>query len=1300
MAERIKFLGKCLRHNARAFLVVSLLALASGAHGEVLRGFGKVEMLALPEATDGMRLSCESPERALVLMHKLGQDLSQSATVPVTWQQVRLGNKTVPVLVRQGLGSFLPCVKGNIVTVFTAPADQAPQAAFADLASRLEGARFFDPNFRYPAYLDKYSRYGIGAWYPSNWHDKIIGDKPNDVDDHFKFAREMDLVLQTNAAGFLLRNLMPKLREYDRPYHFIRWQEWSPQLAMMAPEELTTAGNQFTPMPHYYGQISDGGHRLMGWNNWQQQERMRKFVDDPMLMDWPDPNGEVGPSNEDYYWDFSENNRLNFVRFLRDVRGYSLEKLGMAWYGDAKHFASWADVPIPLNYEFFGWTPGSLQAEPTWRLHPANPKTALQDGLKAGYQLADFPDENWVQLPIPGGELGTIFGRAKKRIWHRGQIEVPEKWLKAKQGGRIYLTAVTFTTAGGPRKPDRVWVNGRELAAWSAAGGSSLVGQFDVTNMLKPGKNTIAYLPAFDNSRAGRGTLRGTFFLTDTPREAYPFSDTHLNARFVDWREYVPWAIADMLEDTFKAIRGVDPDRFIKMHAYRHKDLSIPLAARYGCFGHNTGDEAFFRPWDRRFGYVRGIPASCEPSGSVNTPDHFKRWLGWHCFTGGPNALDYFHNIQSMMYSPCADLWKEYMPYWKLGPRRVLKKPDIALFWSSRNNGLLPKSLAFNLDLGRGDLLSLGYSYVYVDESTFRDGLVDDYPVVWDTGTAVMDLDTIARVRNYVENGGTYVMLQDTARHTSLQGDAWPAEALTGFRVREVRPMTGTLAIMNEQPLFTRLAGKVFDNRGVSIDYSNYNFADKCLALEPVADGTTVLARYDDGAIAMGMRSLGKGRVVVLGSPFWRDSYDEAGVWWPGEKQNEFLEDILAGLGLKPLATADTHKVWREHYLATNGTEEFFFLHNPSKDPVTFSTEWTTLKPAGKLYDPKNGRQINGEVNGCSVKLSNLSLAPRETLIIATQPRKTPQEALADWSRDLFKFWRQSEPGVILERPALPLYELRLADKLFGKVLTPTEAEALPTPPQGTQLGACQSPEAFEDHPDPERRCVFHVSFTTPAEWNAQDSVKVYIRGERHVAGRVDAWLNGTRIMTQAKTRARGYSALSGGAEAEISKLLKRDSDNVLVFTTGSDGFEGEVDVQMRPKPTEQVQVAGTWQVQRNADSGLTQTSLPGKMNGLYAFTDIEVPAGWQGDRIFADLDLEGSYTAFAINGKVIFHPITWYAPVSYMDITPWVKCGQTNRLTIITLSAAKSWQPGELQVNSVSLQRVKPRLFSKHQDN
>ena len=97
-------------------------------------------------------------------------------------------------------------------------------------------------------------------------------------------------------------------------------------------------------------------------------------------------------------------------------------------------------------------------------------------------------------------------------------------------------------------------------------------------------------------------------------------------------------------------------------------------------------------------------------------------------------------------------------------------------------------------------------------------------------------------------------------------------------------------------------------------------------------------------------------------------------------------------------------------------------------------------------------------------------------------------------------------------------------------------------------------------------------------------------------------------------------------------------------------------------------------------------------MKGLYATKDdVTVPAAWQGSRVFLDLTLQdpADYDSFAINGKVVFHPINWYKPVRYMDITPWVKFGAPNSLVLITKTATRTWQPGTLQVNRIELQRV-----------
>ncbi|MHB9023027.1 MAG: hypothetical protein ACYC7E_02470 [Armatimonadota bacterium] len=1280
--------------NLTVLVFTCVLCMLSGATIEI-RGFGKVDMAPLASTgLHGYTFQCENAQRAELFLHKLGRDMAQSSTVVTEWEEIMLDERKIPVLVRPGLGSFLLAAAGAKVLVFTTTQDRDLEIAYASAAPLLAGARFYAAKYRYPVYLDKFSHYGIGSWYPQYWGDNNTKGKPNNVDDHFVYAKKMGLTIQPNGGGYLLENLLPKIREYERPYHFAQWQEWTQELARMAPEELVMPGKNWSAMPHYYGQVSDGGKRLLTYRNWSFQQVVKRYVDDPLLVDWLDPNGEVGPHNFFYYWDFSEGNRMRFTEYLRTARGYTLASLGEAWYGNKGKFRSWDQVPIPMDYDLYGWERDSIQADRTWKMHPAT----LSEGLAKGYASEQCADGGWVSFPIPGNEMPAIFWRAAKPTWYRGTLNVPQAWLKAhKTRGRIYLNALAFTSTGGWRNPDRLWMNGQEMTALSHCPGYTLAGQVDVTDVLHAGRNTIAFLP--NNPWWG---IAGPFFLTMKPWEEYPFKNSHLNARYYDWHTYVSWCIAEKMEATYKAIRSVDPNRYIKMHAANDKYLSIPLQAKYGGFGHNTGEGGFFRPWDRRFGYVRGVPASAEFGGGIETVRELRRWIGWFTFEG-LNAFDNFHNIQQMMYTPTADTWETYMPYLKLANRRDIKKPDIALLWSSLNCHILSRPVPYCNDLGRGDLQSIGYSYVDVDESTIRDGLVKDYPVLWDTSTWLMSLETVQQIKAYVEAGGTFVALQETGRHTFTRYDAWPISDLTGFKVREVRPMTGTLSILHDQPLFKKLAGKSFYNRGKSIDYSDYNYADKCIVLEQAAPGTQVIARYADGGIAIGMRTLGKGRVVVLGSPFWRDSYDGAGMWWPGESQCVFLEDMLAGLGLKPLASSNSHEVWREHYLANNGTEEYLALFNPFDEPKTLTVDWTTVHPAGGLYDPKNGQPIEGTINGNTVHLDKVILPAMETLIVATQPARPPQEAVKDWFDHLALWWRSSAPGQPLTRPALPVYDIKLNDSLLGKMVNGDEYAKMNLialsngvdPGEGWSRATGRSPETLRWKSDPTRRGLFRCSFTLPASWSAKDDCTLSVRAFSYMpgaAGPVDAYLNGVKVLDKVHSGASGYDKLAGGASGQVSAQLQFPGANTLVIVTGQFGFAGDVILSRKPAPSEQLEITGHWAVQQDTDTGITQTTLPGSFKGLFAEKrDITIPAAWKDSRVFIDISLgeKADYNAFAINGKMVLHPVNWFPAVTYMDITPWVKFGEANTLSLITLSATRGWAAGTLPIKRIVLQRV-----------
>jgi hypothetical protein len=1276
--------------SVRLAVAFALVVIMSRVDGAELRGFGPVtsEPLKLDPGLEGFLFVCKDPDHATTLMEKLGHDMEQSCTVTPVWQSVTLGGHGYSVLVRPGLGAFLLATNGEKVFAITSSKTDQLDAAFAGAVQTLGEAHGFDPQFQYPMYLDKFTTHGIGSWYPSYWDDANTKGKPNTIDDHFQFAQKYDLVLQPSAGGYQLRNLLPKLHQYDRPYHFAQWHEWSPSLALLCPDDLVLPGTDFSTSPSYYGEVSFGGKQLEAFRNWTFEQSMKELKDDPNLVDWLEPHGEIGPFHDHFYWDYSENNRLAMVNYLQQERHYTLASLGEAWFGDKDRFHSWADVGIPMNYDFYGRQPDSIMADRVWRLHTAT----LDDGCKLGYQNDHFDDAKWVTFPMPGGEVSSMIRRGAKLMWYRGTLTVPEKWLGEHRGkGRIYLNAATLTESRGWKNPDKVWFNGQEVGALFTAPGNTNAAQIDVTEIIRPGVNNIAFLPT--NERFG---FPGTFFLATKPMESYPFSDSNLNARYFDWSEYVSWVLNNDVADTLKAMRAIDPDRPIKVHAASDKDLMGRIMEKYGCYGHNTGEGSFLRAWDRRLGYPRGTRASAEFGGSITTEVGLKRFLGFFTFEG-LNALDNFHNIQAMMYTPATPVWEEYMPYFKMAPHREIKKPDIALLWSSKNNKLLERNLPMIYDLGRGDLQSIGYSYVYLDELGLEDGLAKDYPVVWDAYSELMSPETVAQIKAYVEAGGTFVALQETGRSTFTKKDAWPISDLTGFAVREVRPMEGSVTIMRDQPLFKNLAGKTFYNRGKCIDYSDYNFADKCVVLDPVAPGTQAIARYKDGAIAIGMRKLGKGRVIVLGSPFWRDSYDNSGLWTPGEGQSVFLEDLLAGLGLKPLATADNHDIWREHYVATNGTEEYLALWNPTDTEKTTTFEWTTVKPAGSLFDPKNGQAIPGQIDGNKVRLENLKLAPYETLIVATQSVQPPQNSLSDWFAELSRTWQPSAKGEFVPRPDLPFYESEVREGTTSRVLSAEEAAHLdlsalasgvdPGAGWDSKLGFIR-PENLNLKLEPSQKIAYRCPMTLPKEWKAGDTYSLVFKPYWRDNLLVNAFFNGKPVLSVDKGGTKD-------ASVDITSLISFDKPNWLAFTTPSTGFMGVIQIVRRPKVAESMEVTGAWQVQGDEDSGVSTVTLPGKMQGLFAQKkDIVIPAAWSKSRVFIEIQPSqiADYNAFAINDKMVLHPLAYFAAVTYMDITPWVKFGQANTLTLVPAKPARNWEPGPLTINHITLERVPNR--------
>lgn len=1247
-----------------------------------LRGFGTIHETRLP-ARQGMRFECDSPAHATLLIHKLARDMSLSATVPSQWVTVTLNDNPAPVLVRPGLGAYLVLTQGNTAYCFTVGANAGGDAAglehaFAFAAAFASHAGAYDPAYTYPTYLDKWSDKGIGTWYtPYGPFDDNPKGLKDIVNPHFKYLTENNLAVHVGGKP-ATRETLHFIHEYNRPFHVSQWHEWDGDIARLNPYDVINPGPLFTSWSTYYSELSFGGDKLQQYRDWQFQQTMLKpFVNDPLLVDWDEPHGEIGPGAWELYWDYSENNRRHFAAWLRTIRGYTPASLGQTWHHNPARFKNWQQVPIPFDYSLFGYDPKTcLFANHTWRLHTAE----VNAGLAAGYQQPGFDDTKWPTRSMPGGDSGALMVDVHKRFWYRGTFNVPVAYLRA-HAASLFLAVASMNQGGGPHNPDHVWLNGVDLGGLTAAGGLFMFGSKDIRGLVHPGLNHIVYSPT-------SSYIPGGFYLSPQPLETYPFSETGRNARYNDWLDYVSYCAAEEEHHTLQTMRGTDPNRAIKIMAAGDRDLFNPMMADYGGFMHNTGDEAYFVPWDRRSGYVWGLPASAESSGSMVEPKYWKKWLGWYTFEN-LNAFDNFIDVEAMMYTPVTPLWKQYFPYLHLSNRYTMRQPQIALLDSEHNKRLT--NIPYSWDLGRGDLQPLGYSYAYVDEPALQRGLANKFKILWDGGTWNMTPQTVSDIRKYVEQGGTFVALQETGRNTYNQRDAWPIESLTGFKVKQVRPMGGFVSILNDQPLFTKLAGQNFENSGRSVDYSGYNFADKCLVLEPAAPGTQAVARYRDGSIAIGMRRLGKGRAVVLGSPFWRDSYDDKGTFWPGAQQSAFLQDLLTGLDATPEVPADTINVWRDRYVADNGTEEYMVLWNPSDTAeATVKPTWRPDFPVSEVYDPKTGQTVPAQIQGNNIQL-NLTLQPLETLILAAQSSRPPADTLADWYGETAKRWKSSLPGRTVNYPALPVYYQDFPTG-EGKIVptsgvTPARLAYLSSTPGAetdwdSRLSLIRPFYAGLTATDADS-VIYRTVVATPASWQPSDLYILRVKKDFDLRGQV--YLNGSLVADGQQVNRAGTDGI------DVTPLIKLRDDNILVIAANKDGFSGSPDLWRQPKALETMPITGDWNLRADEDHAPTMVSLPGTFTGLYASKKVTIPANWRGSHVFIRIvsDNNAPVNRYLVNNKMFFYSTN--APL-YMDITPWVKFGAENTLLLQSRRGMQSWEPEKVTVQSIQLERVAVR--------
>ena len=442
----------------------------------------------------------------------------------------------------------------------------------------------------------------------------------------------------------------------------------------------------------------------------------------------------------------------------------------------------------------------------------------------------------------------------------------------------------------------------------------------DVTDRLRVGANEIAFL------------LRGNFwngrvFLSVQEPAVYPNLGAARNRMYALWNDWRRDAKRRALEIVFEAMRQADPDAPIKLMAPIKLGTPITdeLMRDWGGYAHFTGEGIWYFPWYKRYGKLWGYPGTSELAGPYQTVESARRST-LRVFLAGLDMHEPVFLTQTYSRNPPVRAW------W-LAHRELFRRmgtydiagPQILLYRRSRltdDSFPAPEPLVgvkghdvntpWDWDIGRGALQSLGQSMLYIDDDGIAAGRMRGYRVMVDCGNEIHDPARLAEIADWVKAGGTFVAFPFTGRTVDSNGN----------------------------------------NRNA---YS--------VELEPTDAATEAVATYENGAAAITVRTLGKGRVVWLGSAFGRDSRDVMGIWWPGAGETAFWRELLADIGADAaVCTTDDPLVWAQPYRSNDGLDAVTVLCNFNTNGVrkTRVALRVPRKPGARTDVPLGVEAANG----------------------------------------------------------------------------------------------------------------------------------------------------------------------------------------------------------------------------------------------------------------------------------------------------------------------------------------------------
>jgi hypothetical protein len=1186
----------------------------------------------------------ETPERASIFASKIYSDYE--LTVGNTLVTLDAAKGPVDAISLSGTGFIVPLIEhdGKQVHVLIG-ADQGALKAQADLL--LKGTPLRSTELKHPEFMDKWDRYCLGVW--NRLSDLREDPTHKTVDSFYTWMGKIGLNPQlcgiTESADLSANdNQLRWLRKYLAAegvhYQNVEWLQAFPDLYNRNPFLSTFDGPGMMSQWSYYGEVPHAPGLLRDVQHAPILKELQDYTKDDGLMAILDPDGEIGPFQFFYWGEYGPVQRRNFVRYLKEVRHFTLADVSRRYYGKPGALQSWDDVTMADWRTFYGWDEGSVDLAGEWRVM----REGDTPGLRAGWQSPAFNDDDWIRLTYPGDTtLYTIPDPSNpKPYWMRRTITVNP----AKFPGTIYLTIAPLG-----QEPVHVFVNGKRLGVLAPRFFTGRIfGQFEVTQMVHDSPKLVVAL------RFGSNDIpSGPMFLTSKAIQDFPTEDPILNARRYDHFDFIDWAVADSVGSMLKQIRTVDPDRPIKVHAYADSPWGWKQVQELGGYSHHTGAGA---GWSytvpKQYGLARETQDSAETGGSQETPRNIKGLFGNLAFMG-KNAHDYFYNLQDISKDPKVLEWfVNRLPDIKVMGRVNVNETPIACIRGLRSNTYVGEFYKTESWRQGYDMVKGGEMQPLLDEVRIDEGHLP-YPAILDEGTVVWDEEMAAQLEKYVKEGGTLFLAAPCGLHTPIKRNAYPGAVLAGVRIGDKMAPDLHVALTVADPVFGNKTG----------DVGQYypSFMSDAHELTPLA-GTEVIGTTPDGKPAVTRRVLGQGAVYYC-----------AGGLWPKTMQEEIGEHF----GIKVFVTKEGKGVDQMRTSrSNNGCEDLLMLRGLGGREATI--HWTFDYPPTAIYNPVTGAPISATIEGntatFTVKIDDWDFA------WYASRRPDASEQFSHWLLRQSQMWQGLSKGAPLPEP--PLFRtvdlnrewklvqtdsqadaerrMKLDDKAAG--LVPTDLGWWSAPGTGLKSG----PGVFG---------LYRRDFTLPVGWEKKSTIELSIDGRVYnwpqvgFGGPSEVFLNGTQIWSGDK--------IDKNVCLDLTANIKPGANRLEIVHQG-EGILAEISLLRTVKPDTTVDLAGDWQAVDGLQSVRT-VQLPGKVKTSFLYRDIMVPKEQAGREVWVRVDTEDARSSnfVIVNGRERYPVARGDAsrPME-VNITPEIRFGETNRILIGSGSMGGGWKVGE----------------------